>query len=172
MPSEQCGGVLADLGGGVPSLHGTCALERLTEAMLFRREPGGEGIVIGHPVKCRPTGSWPSGPLSSALRPSRERSRHLCAMGAHSGLEQQLAPGNNLKGSHMLLCSHWKHIYLFIMFEKSLQCRKEMFQSTEFYFHCRFIVIPLGFPQASCLLSVPSVSSQLFFRMTPSEPRL
>lgn len=134
--------------------------------------PEGEGLVLGPLVRCRPTGSWFSVPLSSAPWPSRERSRHLCAMGAHSGLLQPLALGNNLKGSHTLLCSHWKHIYLFIMFEKSLQCRKEMFQSTEFYFHCRFILIPRGFPQAFCLLSVLSVKSQLFFRVTPSEPRL
>lgn len=59
------------------------------------------------------------------------------------------ALGSNLQGSHTLLCSHWKHIYLFIMFEKSLQYRKEILQSTEFYFHCRFILIPRGLPQAS-----------------------
>lgn len=34
-----------------------------------------------------------------------------------------------------------------------------MLQSTEFYFLCRFILIPCGFPQASCHFSLPSLIS-------------
>lgn len=183
-------GFLANLGREIPSLCGTCELEGITGAMLFRWErkpelsanpPEGGGscsrspgeveakwVLSSHSSSSCPL-SLPSAYSCPAPWPLQGEETPLCD-GCCAGLLKPPALGNNLKGSHVLLCSHWKPIYLFIMFEKSLQYRKEMLQSTEFYFHCRFILIPCGFPQASCLSSVPSVESQLFCRMTPSEP--
>lgn len=152
--------------------HGTGELEGIAEAMFFIWEHKPEaprewgGLVQGHPVTWRQSGLCPhilacpcplslSPLLRADLRaaqvsgPYRERRRHLRLVGPHSGLSTSL--GSNLKGSQVLLCSRWKHSYLFIMLEKSLQDRKEMLQSTEFYFFCRFILIPCGFPQASLL---------------------
>lgn len=144
-------------------------------------------LVQGHPVTWRQSGLCPHTlacpcplSLSPLLRadlraaqvsgPYRERRRHLRLVRPHSGLSTSL--GSNLKGSQVLLCSHWKHSYLFIMLEKSLQDRKEMLQSTEFYFFCRFILIPCGFPHASLPFLYSRVQSQLstpFCRMTSSK---
>lgn len=118
------------------------------------------GLVQGHPVTWRQSGLCPHtlacpcplslSPLLRAAQvsgPYRERRRHLRRVGPHSGLSTSL--GSNLKGSQVLLCSHWKHSYLFIMLEKSLQDRKEMFQSTEFYFFLSVYLESLWLP--TCL---------------------
>lgn len=73
-------------------------------------------------------------------------------------LLQPWALGSDLDRGKMLLC-HEEHVYLFIMFEKRLQYRKEILQSTEFCCLCWFILIPCGFSWASLSCSLFPVSS-------------
>lgn len=73
-------------------------------------------------------------------------------------LLQRWALGSDLDRGKMLLC-HEEHVYLFIMFEKRLQYRKEILQSTEFCCLCWFILIPCGFSWASLSCSLFPVSS-------------
>lgn len=116
----------------------------------------GWGLVQGHWVRGRQGGlasdssmSLVSVSLSSPRVPTGREGGAAQHGGRSLGALRTLALGSNSKGSRGLLWSPWQHVYLFIMFEKRLQGQEEMLQSTEFYFLCRFILIPCGFPWAS-----------------------